>query len=447
MNFFSVSIKSIQHIKSFRFEVDLSSNRLICLVGRNGCGKTTLIRALRNLSSADTFLKTANPQIFDTDSRVDYQLDDYEVAFEYDPNIRSLNCKKEIPSSVRDMVSAELPIPHGARFNYFRSASDADKEIRQALIIANYTRPSELIEFLSSIYSTDKYENLVEVFVKGKAFYSIVLTDDRYIREDYLSSGEYFLINLYRTIKGGTRLIAVDEIDLSLDAAAQAQLAKWLRTFCKKYACSILFTTHSLAIMRTLDQSELAYIEQKDGETVYYPASYSYVKARLFGFQGWDKYILTEDPVLNDFIEYIIQHHCQEAFYTYKVIHIGGSSQVTDLLKRNESERFLASPDDVIAVLDGDQREVAHAQHEAVHFIPIESVEKAIYSHYADDDFPFKLPQPRSFTGAKDAFNAIRQQRIATTAELHEYLCRKHADAVREFAMVIAGFLGSAVRA
>jgi ABC-type dipeptide/oligopeptide/nickel transport system ATPase subunit len=442
MNSFSVAIHSIQHIKSFRLEIDLHQPKLMCLVGRNGVGKTTLMRALRNLSNGDTFLKTANPQIFAADSRIEYRLDDVRIEFHYDPDIRSLNCKKEIPRDVREAVSAELPMPHGARFNYFRSASDADIEIRRALIIQNYTRPEELIGFLSSIYATDKYNNLVEVSVGGRAYYSILLEDDRYIREDYLSSGEYFLINLYRTIKSATRLVAVDEIDLSLDAAAQAQLATWLRTFCEKYECTILFTTHSLAIMRTLDQSELAYVEQVDGNTIHYPASYSYVKARLFGFVGWDKYILTEDLALKEFIEYVIQHYCPRTFFTFKVIHIGGASQVTDLLRRNETEKFLSDPSNVKAILDGDQQGEPHAQHRDVHFVPIDSVEKAIFTHYNDADFPFKLPRPKVFTGEKDAFNSIRQQRVATTDDLHGYICTKYDMPVRAFAQTLGAFLG-----
>lgn len=444
MNYFRVEIASIQHIRSFHLELDLAINRLICLVGRNGTGKTTLIRALRNLSNADTFTKTASPQIFDETSRISYQLDDYRVTFHYDPNIRTLNCKDPIPKSIRDMVSAELPIPHGARFNYFRSASEADREIRQSLIIRNFRRPDELIEFLSSVYSSDKYNDLAEVTVRGRAFYSIILSDSRYIREDYLSSGEYFLINLYRTIKSSTKLIAVDEIDLSLDAAAQAQLAKWLRRFCDKYGCSILFTTHSLAIMRTLDQSELAYIEQQNGNIIHYAASYSYVKARLFGFQGWDRYILTEDQVLSEFVEHVIKNYCPRTFFKYKLIHIGGGHQVTDLLRRNEKEGFLAEPKNVIAVLDGDRRELAYAKHGAVHCIPLESVEKAIHFHYEDRDFPFKLSGTRAFTGPKDAFNSVIQQRVATATELHEYLCKKYDEPIREFAEVLAEFLGVA---
>lgn len=440
MSRFSVSIQAVQHIKSFHVSVDLATHSLLCFVGRNGVGKTTLMRALRNLSNADTFMKTANAQIFGADSRIEYEVGEEKFSFSYDSKIRSLNCRQSIPSVIRNLVSAELPMPHGARFNYFRSASEADNEIRQSLIIANYTKPEELIRFLSSIYATDKYDQLVEVSARGKSYYCVLLAGDRYIREDHLSSGEYFLINLYRTIKSKARLIAVDEIDLSLDAAAQVQLAGWLRAFCSEYQCSILFTTHSLAMMRTLEKAELAYIDQEAERTVWYPASYSYVKARLFGFRGWDRYILTEDPVLKEFIEFVIQRYCPRTFFSCNVIYIGGASQVTDLLRRNHTERFLADPDSVIAILDGDQRETAHAQHPAVHCVPVESVEKAVLSNYSEADFPYKLPRPKVFTGAKDAFNSIQEQQVATRSELYSFLCQKYS--VEELSRTLAQFLG-----
>jgi len=443
MNFFRLTIQSVQHIKFFQLDIDLTAHRLICLVGRNGVGKTTMIRALRNLSSADTFLKTANPQIFNNQSRIEYLADDHAIEFVYDQSIRSLNCKSDIPKEVREAVSAELPMPHGTRFNHFKSASDADSDIRQLLIIAKYSRPTELIDFLTSIYQTSKYEDLAEVTVKGRAYYCIVLDDDRYIREDHLSSGEYFLINLYRAIRGASRLIAVDEIDVSLDPAAQVKLAGWLRDFCTKYGCNILFTTHSLAVMQTLKHSEMSYVEEEGGATIHHPVSYSYAKARLFGFHGWDRYILTEDPVLRDFIEHIIHLHCASTFFRYKVIYIGGGSQVVDLLQRNAKEEFLAEPNSVMAVLDGDQRGTQHAKDPAVHLIPVDSVEKAILHHYYDADFPFKLAKQKKFTGSKDAYNQIVQQKMATTYQLFEYICQKYPAEIEQLARTLGKFLGA----
>jgi len=443
MNSLQVSLESIQHVVSLTLEVDLSAPGLICLVGRNGTGKTTLVRALRNLSSADTFVKTATRYAFSPNSRITYNVDGVKVTFEYDDQIRTLNSRGVIPSELRSLISAELPMPHGTRFNYFRSASEADLDIRKAIALNNYGNPNELVDFLTAIYGSIRYSNMAEVTVKGKKYYAIIKDNGIYIREDYLSSGEYFLINLYRTIKGSAQLIVIDEIDISLDAAAQANLAMWLRSFCAKYKRKILFTTHSLALMRQLKTGELFYIDEKQGHISINPRSYSYAKARLFGFSGWDRYILTEDEVLLGFIEAIIRRYCTQIFFSYKIIFIGGGTQVVGLMKNNKREQFLSSPDNVIAILDGDQKNVKFANHPKVYMIPIDSVEKAIYAErQADIDFPFSTDRT-TFTGDKDFHNYLQQKKIATQRQIFEYLMNRNDAALQIIVGVLRSFLGS----
>jgi len=58
----------IQHIKELFFRIDLSRKKLMCIVGKNSAGKTTLIRAIKNITSANTFTKTASPYIFNDNS-------------------------------------------------------------------------------------------------------------------------------------------------------------------------------------------------------------------------------------------------------------------------------------------------------------------------------------------------------------------------------------------
>ena len=445
MNTLHIRLEYIQHIVNLVLEIDLSAPGLVCLVGRNGTGKTTLVRALRNLSSSDTFVRTATPYAFSPSSRITYEVDGTVVVFAYDESIRSLNCREEIPSELRGLISAELPMPHGARFNYFKSASEADLDIRRAITLGTNGKPFELIEFLTKIYGSTRYSSMVEVTVKGKNYYAIVNDSGAYIREDYLSSGEYFLINLYRTINGPAQLIVVDEIDISLDAAAQANLSDWLREFCARYGRKILFTTHSLALMRQLEASELFYIDDAQGVISISPTSYSYAKARMFGFLGWDKYILTEDAVLLDFIEAIIKKHCLQTFFRYKIIYIGGAHQVISLMDRNEREHFLSSPDNVIAILDGDQRSVQSAvDHPRVHMIPIESVEKAIYAErQADECFPFATDR-NDFTSAKDFHHYLQQRGIATQKQIFKYLMDRNEEALQEIGGLLRNFLAPA---
>jgi ABC-type uncharacterized transport system fused permease/ATPase subunit len=56
-----VSLESIQHVVSLTLDLDLSAPGLICLVGRNGTGKTTLVRALRNLLVLTLLLRRQHP--------------------------------------------------------------------------------------------------------------------------------------------------------------------------------------------------------------------------------------------------------------------------------------------------------------------------------------------------------------------------------------------------
>ena len=441
MNHLQINLEFIQHVVSLNLELNLSDPGLMCLVGRNGTGKTTLVRALRNLSNADTFLKTATPHAFSGDSRITYTAGQVQVVFSYDEKIRSLNCRHAIPKELRGLISAELPMPHGRRFNYFQSASEADLDIRKAIALNTYRRPMELIDFLKSIYGEKNYSNLIEVKARGKIYYAIVKEDGTYIREDYLSSGEYFLINLYRTIKGPSKLLVIDEIDLSLDAAAQAHISSWLRAFCTKYNCKILFTTHSLALMKKLETNELFYLDEDCGKISINPTSYSYAKARLFGFSGWDKYILTEDQVLQEFIRFLIEKFCPNTFFRYKIIFIGGGSQVVALMKHNHDEHFLSSPEKVISILDGDQSNEKYSKHPGVHMIPMQSIEKSLFDARSQDThFPFKTER-QNFTSAKDFHNHIKEKEIASQKEIFQYLTERYDASLEEIVRVLSRFL------
>lgn len=439
---FRLEIHSVQHVGHLSMEINLEKKKLTCIVGKNGAGKTTLVRAIKNLSQSDSFVRTAAHGIFTPESSITYSLDKQVVRFEYDEHIRSLNCKKAIPPIFRSLCAVELPMPHGERFSYFHTVSDADTDIRRKIVLDEYEKPSELTDFLSGIYSSDRFQRLVETRVRGRSYYCILLDHDRYIREDYLSSGEYLLINLYRTIRSGAQLIAVDEIDMSLDATAQVRLLGALRSFCKKYGCNIVFTTHSLAMMQTLDSSELLYMERRDSNVELYPASYNYIKTLLFGFTGWDRYILTEDAELQGLLETIIRRYGGDVFFKYKIIYVGGGSQVTDLLRRNRAEAFLSESANVIAVLDGDQSKYRHAKQDGVHSLPIESVEKALVDYYRESDFPHRLPAGIEFRDGKDLFRLLQRHRVMSESEIYTYICERNEQSLAPLINTLRAFLG-----
>ncbi|MDG6399263.1 AAA family ATPase [Pseudomonas quasicaspiana] len=419
-----LEVKNIQHIKSMTININLDDKKLTCLVGRNGVGKTTLVKALQNLQFADTFTQTSPASIFNDQSAISYKIDSVEYRFEYDSKLRSLNTKAIIPESIKRNIDVELPMPFGKRFNFFESIVRADLDIRRAIVLEQYETPTELIDMLNYIYSTDKFDRLIQVTVKKIDYYCILLDDSRYIREDYLSSGEFFLISLYRKVKNHCKLIVIDEIDISLDAAAQTKLAHSLREFCKRYEVNVLFTTHSLPLMKTLSYGELFHVEEKNEVISPALASYNYIKSILFGFKGWDRYILTEDYVLQKFMEHIIDKFRANIFFKYKTIYIGGGTNVIDLLKRNALEGFFANVEDVIAVLDGDQAQLRYVKKSQNTFcIPIESVEKALYADYQRGVMRLvDVVGGVDATDAKDFYKKIIKNLLMSETDIFEYL-------------------------
>ncbi|QXI02589.1 ATP-binding protein [Pseudomonas monsensis] len=441
----SVELKNIQHVKHMLFSLDLTENRLTCLVGKNGVGKTTLIKSILNLCSADTFSKTISPGVFKNDSEVIYNHDNETFVFDYDASMSTLNCKSAIPEKLKDSIDVELPIPFGRRFDHYQKISSADKDIRTAIILGQHTKPMELIDFLNDIYSSKKFETLVEINIKNTNYYCIPLDGDRYVREDHLSSGEFFLISLYRKITNHRKLIVIDEIDISLDAAAQAHLVRRLRNFCETYQVNILCTTHSLAIMRTLRDNELYYMANTDGAGNIIPASYNYIKSIMFGFIGWDKYILTEDEMLKNFLEFIIDRYCPNNFSRWKIIPIGGGANVTTLARLNHAEKFLSIPENVISILDGDQRIFKYnISCPNTYFLPFESVEKKIYSDYKKSKF---LPNfihtetPNSKKPDKIFYSEIIEKEAITNVEIFEYLCKDDEEGAINLSKTISSFL------
>lgn len=452
----AITVNNIQHVKQQHVVFNLSRNKVTCITGKNSVGKTTLIRAIRNLPINSTFQETAAPYIFNEGSSITYSVEGLEsdIEFTYNRFLKGVDSKQAIPEELKSLITVELPIPYGERFNHFRRLADIDEELRAKIATGEYTIPEELVSFLHRVYGDDRFTNLKQVNLK-KTVYYFILKDEAeryYIREDYFSSGEYFVVNLYKHIRQQKKLIVIDEIDISLDASAQVNLVKVLREFCNQYETNIVFTTHSLALMKTLESDELHYMEQDQdsGLTTITPRSYNFVKSIMYGFNGSDRYILTEDECLEAYINHLIASSNQSVFFKVKIIYVAGGTQVIDLMKRNAQDNFLSVGEHVLSVLDGDQAGERYLNGiNNISLLPFPSIEKEIYQRYLENDE--NIPRVESIEGgtvskrAKNLFWKLTKingsEQLMSIDNIYRYLEKLNPEGVEDFRQQLLSFL------
>ncbi|MAI38978.1 ATP-binding cassette domain-containing protein [Alteromonas sp.] len=446
----SVEIENVQHIQHCSFEVDLSLNQLQCLVGKNGCGKTTLVRAIRNLSINDTFQQTGAPYIFDESSNISYQVGDKAYSFVFNKKLKAIDSKQLIDKNIRQLFGVELPIPHGKRFSHFQELVKYDSDIRSKMANGDFEEPEELIQFLNRVYGDDRFNSLKKVSIKNNTFYAILRdpVERFYIREDYLSSGEYFLINLYRYIQEKRKCIVIDEIDIALDASAQVKLIEELRRLCELYEVNVIFTTHSLALMETLHEGELHYMENSEGKVSTREISHNYAKSILFGFhKNWDRYILTEDELSANFIKYLIRKTGEHIFSKYIVIHFGGAQNTVDIRNRNEAQEFFSCPENVLCALDGDQLNVGNlANLKNVVFLPYQDLEHELglywdarHHEIFDEGLNVRGNSPKK--RGKSLLKQYAHKKLKTEFEVFEFLINNSPDGIDEYQAKLIEFL------
>lgn len=406
-----INVQNIQHVKNMDVSLDLENYNIACIVSKNGVGKTTLLKSLSMLHRPSIIKQTSPIGILNTNSKINIELHGNTYNFFYSPAIEYLECKGTI--NLNHTYSLELATPFGERFQKFSKLSSLDLNFRANILQNKYENAGEMIEFLNIIYDNEKFNDLKTTNIEGVDYYFLFSGNGRYIREDHFSTGEYFIINLFRLLSSDKNIIIVDEIDTSLDAAAQVRLIKHLRVLCQEKQKKIIFTTHSLALLRTLDEEHelLLFLEDNSGVVSSTPCSYNFVKSAMFGFIGYDRYILTEDIVLEKYLDRLLSKI--QSKNTYKIIYVGGCQGVVSLMDRNKHQRFLSDPKNVISVLDADVKNEILGKRQSIpniFFIPFESIEKELFKKYKDRA-KYKLPKVGYRTsGAKHIYEKLLEK-------------------------------------
>lgn len=417
-----ISLKNIKAISSLSVEFIFPESKILVVTGKNGVGKTSIIKAFHLLRDPQIFNKSSGLNSIRDDSEVLFEIDGHDgFSFSFD-NIRGvLDTRDKLP--VIGEIVAELPIPYGERFEQFSLIANHDNEIRVSIASDRYDGAGDLIGFLSEIYSTNKFDELKETKIGKNTFYFLLKAQDYYIREDHFSSGEFFLIQLYRLITSGAKLVLVDELDVALDATAQVKLYAAIKPIIRKYETRLIVVSHSLAFMNTVDDGGLYYLEDTDGSVSLEQRSFGYVKSDLYGFIGKDRYIITEDKTLEGFLKYLINMHIQP-FFEYEVIFVGGEPQVKAIAEKNDTHQIFGSPDEMIVVVDKDiYGTIKLNSDSALYSSPVKDIELFIWQNkdrlLDDITHPVFTPAAKDKKTAKTYWKKVIGSGVKTSNDLY----------------------------
>lgn len=355
MDSYRIEINNIKGLNKLDVAFEFHSSNLIVLTGKNGAGKTTLAKALALISDPQVFDKTSSLYSIHLDSYIKFEFDGYGIfSFIYNKKLNGLDTRDVLPP--KHSIISELPIPYGKRFQQFTLVAQYDSDIRANIASSDYREATKLKDFFSDVYPSDshRFSRLQVTTVRRKDFYFILQPNDYYIREDHFSSGEFFLIQLYRLITSGAELIVIDEMEVSLDASAQVHLIDAIAPLLEEYNSKIILISHSLAFMKTAGEGCLYYLEKSGGRSSLERRSFGYVKSDLYGFKGKDRYIITEDKVLEGFINFIIRSYCGSVFFEYEIIGVGGQPQIESMIEKNDEYEIFAPSSNVLVVIDAD---------------------------------------------------------------------------------------------
>ena len=208
--------------------VAISAGEKVGLVGRNGCGKTSLLKILANENQADSGETSARRGL-----RVGY----LPQEFELDP---ALSVYDNIAAGAADVASAVTRYENG----------DGSE--------------SELADLLTLIEHTDGWN----LDARIKALSNALFTPPLESETGPLSGGEKRRVALCSALASQPDLLLLDEPTNHLDSES----IRWLEDFLKTYTGAVIFVTHDRYFLNVI---ATRIIEISDGKAYSHPGNYT----------------------------------------------------------------------------------------------------------------------------------------------------------------------------
>lgn len=208
--------------------VAISAGEKVGLVGRNGCGKTSLLKILANENQADSG---------DISARRGLRIGYLPQEFELDP---ALSVYDNIAAGAADVASAVTRYENG----------DGSE--------------SELADLLTLIEHTDGWNLDARIKSLSNALFTPPLESET----GPLSGGEKRRVALCSALASQPDLLLLDEPTNHLDSES----IRWLEDFLKTYTGAVIFVTHDRYFLNVI---ATRIIEISDGKAYSHPGNYT----------------------------------------------------------------------------------------------------------------------------------------------------------------------------
>ena len=391
-----VKIHNIKNIDDFDFTIPTEKG-LYALTGENGSGKSTILSC-----AAAAFYVPSFEDYFGVPRKGAY------INFDFDGKKRSVleqNGKWKAPWRTEPLGITgfyEGSIVFGNRFK------DIDYSLlgkMASIDKCNLTPASDFVKHsLGSILHDNEnyYANLY--VLKSEQIRSMKLRRSHYYYENKgslisqlnMSTGENLLLTILSSIEmrinkevygGAPAFMLLDEIELALHSSALRRLVFFLKTIAEKYNTVVLFSTHSIELIRSIKPENIFYIQcHVNGcmETIN-PCFPVYATRNLESSNyGHDYLILVEDDLAKRIVDRILIEKRLLSNKRVLVIAIGGWTQVLRFAYDTVRSNLALSTSKILIILDRDIKDEVPTfmKNEGIGFsvipnyLPIKSLEK-----------------------------------------------------------------------
>lgn len=361
----SIEICNLRNIQRMKFLIP--DRGMWLLTGANGSGKTSLLACIRRLGNRNAF-----PVHFPSSLRsnsldnhatgtVTYEVNSTTVEYAYRgarwtprPRRASHMFQNFGYSSVTYIgATADRITPRPEDFDT-RHVKAVDRQI---------------IAAANQIFQTNKFSSLRSInLARGVGNDAFVLalgtSPQTYHSEKHFSLGELCVLKLLRLLKNvaNNSMIIVDELEMALHPRAQVELLRYLEQQARSKSLTVIFSTHSVTLLKTIDHSRIIYLEkQDDGEIRPIVGCFpTYAIGNIASDEEAlpDIMLYVEDLFARDFLNAFFELFVNEKYAdptlrpSAKIVPVGGFNEVIGFLDRNRS--VLPTSVKQMAVLDKD---------------------------------------------------------------------------------------------